>query len=101
MGQISQTWGEYTFGAFSTVDVSREVNMNGRAMSIKTPNCVSDMNTCVFKCLGGVTSCMTGYELSNCAPGSQAGANYGTSFGAPSGGCSSIPAGAKLQTVFS
>jgi len=101
-GQISNVWGEYTFnGLYSTVDVSREVNMNGNSMSIQTPNCLSDMNTCVFQCTGGATTCLTGYALVNCATGSQPGANYGTYAGAPSGGCGSIPAGAKLVTTLS
>lgn len=86
-GQVSETWGEFTFdGMYSTFDVSREVNMNGHDMSMETDGCTSDMDTCVFKCLEG-TTCMTGYELSNCATGSQDGASYGVYAGAPSGGC--------------
>lgn len=86
-GQISETWGEYTFdGTYSTFDVSREVNMEGHAMAIETDGCVSNMTTCVFQCLSG-TSCWQEYELSNCATGSQKGAEYGTYDGAASGGC--------------
>lgn len=83
-GQISNTWGEYTFaGEFSTFDVSRLPNMNGRDMSITGTECKSDMNTCVFTCDSGET-CMTGYNLLNC---SGAGAQSGTYDGAASGGC--------------
>lgn len=86
-GQIAETWGEFTFdGTYSTFDVSREVNMDGRAMSIETEGCTSNMTTCVFQCLSG-TSCWETYELSNCATGSQLGAEYGDYYGAPSGGC--------------
>jgi len=86
-GQISNTWGEYTFnGQFSTFDVSRLPNMAGHGMTISTDNCKSDMNTCVFTCQSGNT-CMTGYNLLNCATGSQPGASSGTYAGAPSGGC--------------
>jgi len=87
-GQISETWGEYTFdGQYSTFDVSREVNMDGRSMKIETEGCTSDMDTCVFQCTGDVASCWQDYELINCATGSQTGAEYGTYAGAASGGC--------------
>lgn len=86
-GQVSETWGEFTFdGQFSTFDVSREVNMQGRNMTIESSECVSDMDTCVFKCLSGDV-CTTGYELVNCATNSQKGAMTGTYNGAASGGC--------------
>jgi hypothetical protein len=101
-GQIFNTWGEYTLGgSYSTVDVSREVNMNGHGLEIQTPQCTTNMNTCVFVCSSG-TSCEFGYELQNCAIGSQAGANYGTanygSGSVPSGGCSGIGDSAELMT---
>lgn len=98
-GQISDTWGEGTFvPKYSVVDVSREVNLNGRSMSIVGPTCTSDMNTCVFKCGGGAVTCLTGYELVNCATGSQEGANFGTYNGAPSGGCGGMGDSANLKT---
>lgn len=97
-GQISDTWGEGTFNApYSVVDVSREVNMQGRNMKIVGPQCTSDMNTCVFKCKTG-NVCLTGYELVNCATGSQAGANFGWYDGAASGGCGGMGQGANLKT---
>jgi len=103
-GQVCNTWGEYTFaGAYSTVDVSREVNMSGKGMEIQTPQCVSNMNTCVFVCNSG-NSCEMGYSLLNCAVGSQPGANYGTAnYGGgpvPSGGCSGMGSSAALTTIF-
>lgn len=98
-GQIFDTWGEATFAPpYSVVDVSREVNMGGRSMAVVGPTCTTDMNTCVFRCLGGVNSCMYGYELHNCATGSQGGANYGTYEGAPSGGCGGMGNSANLKT---
>lgn len=107
-GQVLETWGEGTFNEqYSTVDVSREVNMVGRNMKIVTPNCYSDMNTCVFKCGAqtysdsGVPQCKDGYQLINCAPGSQVGANHGQDArygGADSGGCSGMGSKAKLTT---
>jgi len=100
-GQIGQTWGEYTFsGQYSTIDVSREVAMNGRGMSIETPQCVSDMTKCVFVCTDGSNSCLTAYTLENCAAGSQPGAQSGTYGGAASGGCSGLGDTAKLTTTF-
>jgi hypothetical protein len=85
-GQISNTWGEFTFNAPGVVDISREVNMAGHGMVINGPQCTTDMDTCVFVCSSGNT-CMTDYLLQNCDPGSQAGAQYGTFGGFPSGGC--------------
>lgn len=102
-GQVCNTWGEFTFAApYSTVDVSREVNMSGKGMEIQTPQCVSNMDTCVFVCDSG-NSCLTGYSLVNCAIGSQPGANYGTAnYGdgpVPSGGCSGMGDSAALTTI--
>jgi len=97
-GQVSNTWGEYTFvNSYSTFDVSREPNMSGNSISITGPQCVSDMKTCVFTCNAGNT-CMTGYSLTNCATGSQKGATYGTFGGAPSGGCAVGANTAALKT---
>jgi len=97
-GQISETWGEYTFSEEGVVDVSREVNMSGHSMSIVGPECTTDMSTCVFVCSSGNT-CLTGYELLDCAAGSQAGAQYGTYGGLPSGGCGGLGSGASLKTT--
>jgi hypothetical protein len=98
-GQVSDTWGEYTFSAMGVVDVSREPNMKGHKMSIVGPTCVSDMERCVFVCPNSDT-CMTGYELKNCDPASQPGAQYGLDYGAPSGGCGGLGDGAQLKTYF-
>jgi hypothetical protein len=99
-GQISNSWGEYTFSENGVVDVSREVNMNGHPMSIVGPTCTSNMDTCVFVCATG-TVCITNYLLLNCENGSQPGANYGTYGGIPSGGCGGMGSGAALTTTFS
>jgi len=99
-GQVSNTWGEYTFSEEGVVDVSREVNMNGHSMSIVGPQCTTDMEQCVFVCSEG-TVCTTGYELKNCENGSQPGANYGMYDGSPSGGCGGLGSAAALKTTFS
>ncbi|KAF2402945.1 hypothetical protein EJ06DRAFT_536456 [Trichodelitschia bisporula] len=101
-GQISETWGEYTFSnPWSTFDVSREVNMKGHVMSIEAPNCVSNFDKCVFVCDdASATSCITGYSLKNCATGSQPGAGAGTYAGAASGGCTGLGESAALKTYF-
>lgn len=98
-GQASNTWGEFTFGQWGVVDVSREVNMSGHPLSIVTPTCVTDMDTCVFVCSSG-NVCTFDYLLLNCENGSQAGANYGIHEGAPSGGCGNMGSGATLRTTF-
>jgi hypothetical protein len=101
MGQISQTWGEFTFaGEYTTIDVSREVNMAGRGMRIETPNCLSDMTHCVFVCTDGTNTCLDNYALQNCAIGSQVGANFGTYAGKDSGGCSGFGDTGNIKTFF-
>lgn len=100
-GQISETWGEFTFDdKHSTVDVSREVNMQARGMSIETEGCISNMTTCVFQCTDDAASCWYDYELVNCATGSQTGAEYGMYAGAASGGCLVGP-NKHVQTIIS
>ncbi len=99
-GQISNTWGEYTFSPEGVVDVSREVNMSGHSMSVVGPECTTDMSTCVFVCASGNT-CLTDYELLNCAAGSQSGAQYGTYGGLPSGGCGGMGSSATFKTTLS
>ena len=99
-GQVANTWGEFTMSDQGVVDVSREVNMGGKTMSIDTgKGCVSDMSRCVFVCDAG-NSCMTGYSLLNCDPSSQTGAKTGTYGGAASGGCGGMGSGTKLTTTF-
>jgi hypothetical protein len=59
-GGPKETWYEYTTGGdFPTFDVSREPNMKGVSISATAQNskCVSDMETCVFKCKNGSDSC--------------------------------------------
>ena len=88
MGQVGNTWGEYSFVSEGVVDVSREVLMSGHDMKIDNGGgCVADMNTCVFVCASG-DSCWLEYELQNCQ--GQPGAQSGYSYGAPSGGCGGI-----------
>jgi hypothetical protein len=100
-GQVCNVWGEYSFSPEGVVDVSMEPDMNGHGMEIVGPSCTSNMNTCVFQCTGGETSCEFGYELLNCTPGSQAGAQYGLFDGSPSGGCGWLGATtASLTTTF-
>jgi hypothetical protein len=98
-GQISNTWGEFTFGPYGIVDVSREVNMQGHVMSIVGPSCTTDMDTCVFVCATGDV-CVTDYILLNCEAGSQFGASNGFYEGAPSGGCGGMGSNATLTTTF-
>ncbi|RMZ86785.1 hypothetical protein DV736_g5987, partial [Chaetothyriales sp. CBS 134916] len=94
-GQIFNSWGEYTFNQYySTVDVSREPNMNGNNMTIVTPSCVSNMDTCVFVCKDGAISCWLDYELLNC----DAANGGGSDASAQNGGCNGITPGSQLKT---
>lgn len=101
-GQVYNTWGEFTTGAYATVDVSREVNMGGNSMSIQVGGCTSNMSKCVFTCNSGNTCGTAGsYSLTNCAAGSQTGATYGLDGGQPSGGCQGFNNGGKVTVTFS
>ncbi len=92
-GQIYNTWGEFTTGGdYATFDVSREVNMGGNTISMSSSTCTTNMDTCVYKCNSG-NSCETGYELVNCAAGSQISAN-------PGGGCMGISNGGEVTIWF-
>lgn len=99
-GQIANTWVEHTFsGDWSTIDVSREPNMNGDSMTVVTPGCVSDMDTCSFVCNNGATSCWEAgsYTLQNC----NAANGGGSDAAAMNGGCNGMPLGSKLYTYIS
>ncbi|KAK2616310.1 hypothetical protein QQS21_000744 [Conoideocrella luteorostrata] len=98
-GQIDNTWGEFTTGNYATVDISREVNMRGTSMSVRTSGgCVSDMNRCVFVCKSGDKCGESGsYTLQDCQPGSQPGANYWTDNVNASGGCQAWSNGGHLE----
>ncbi|ESZ98554.1 hypothetical protein SBOR_1086 [Sclerotinia borealis F-4128] len=101
-GQVHNTWGEFTTGAYATVDVSREVNMGGNAMSIQVSGCTSNMSKCVFTCKSGSTCGEAGtYSLANCAAESQTGATFGFAGGQPSGGCQGFNNGGKVSVTFS
>lgn len=99
-GQVSNIWGEYTFSPMGVVDVSRLPNMKGHEMSIVGPTCTSDMERCVFVCPDS-DICMYGYQLLNCDPASQPGAQYGLDYGAPTGGCGGLGESAQLKTYLS
>jgi len=103
MGQIFNTWGEFTLSPDGTVDVSMEVNMSGHPMSIDVGGtCVTDMERCVFQCVSG-NSCWLEYVLQNC--NSQKGAQDGKdASGNPTGGCGgigSLAEGKILRTTLS
>ncbi|MCJ1392782.1 hypothetical protein MMC18_005653 [Xylographa bjoerkii] len=99
MGQVSNTWGEYTHTTNGVVDVSMEPNMSGHGMSINNGGgCTTDMKTCVFQCTSG-NSCWQEYALVNCANDSQKGAQYGLDDGMPSGGCGNIGTHANGQIL--
>jgi hypothetical protein len=96
-GQVSNTWVEFTFGSWGTVDVSREVNMLGNPVSVVGSKCTSDMNQCVFTCKSGNTCFEAGsYQINNCGP-----QNGGQSDSAGMNGGCFMGAGASLTTTFS
>jgi len=97
-GQIQNTWVEYTYGQWGTVDISKEVTMSGHPVSCGNTHCMSDMSTCVFVCNGGANTCGTAgsYTLQNCGP--QNGGQSDTA--AMNGGCFIGP-NAQITTTFS
>lgn len=101
-GLIPNTWAEFTFApTYGVFDVSREVNSDGTAISMQGTQCLSDMQTCVFKCPAGQDSCETGYYLDNCqaAQGGGTGVDYAGNQGA-SGGCMMGADGESIDVTF-
>jgi hypothetical protein len=95
-GQVQNTWAEFTWGAYGTFDVSREVYMNGNSMSIVGSSCTANMNTCVFTCISGTTCFEAGtYKLNNCSPANGGGSDAA----AMNGGCT-VGSNAKVTTTF-
>jgi hypothetical protein len=96
-GQIGNTWGEFTTGDYGTYDVSREVFMGGHPLSISSSACTADMNSCVFTCTGGASTCGAAgtYQINNCS-----GAGKQTSADGMNGGCL-MGANAKVSVTFS
>jgi len=103
-GQLSNTWLEHTFsGDWTTVDVSREVNMAGHSISMtgtgpSGQSCTTDMTTCVFTCINGQDTCWEAgsYQLQNC----DAANGGGSDAAAMNGGCNNMPVGSTLSTIF-
>ncbi|KAM7198905.1 hypothetical protein V8F20_005972 [Naviculisporaceae sp. PSN 640] len=114
-GQVDNTFGEFSTGAWATIDVSRLVNMQGDGMSVtvmgsgktddeeRKPNgvCVSDLSTCVYACnegLGNTCGEEGTYSLLNCQgqPGS---VQSWDSDGNPTGGCQGWSWGGNINVV--
>jgi hypothetical protein len=91
-GQIYNTWGEFSVTQYSTIDVSREPWMLGNGLQIQpqSTGCRTNMNECVFVCKNNIDRCGAAgeYDLLNCDPNNNPGAQYGLANGQPSGGCS-------------
>jgi hypothetical protein len=100
-GGIDNTWWEATFGSTGAFDVSRNPNMNGNSISSKGSKCTSDMNTCVFKCSGGESSCTYGYDLYNCDASNGGGGGYDSVMQGTGGGCAMGSSSETVQVTFS
>lgn len=101
MGQISNTWLEFTFSPTGVVDVSREVDMGGDsiATTVGSNGCKSDMQTCSFQCVDGSNSCVDSYQLKNCDANSMPGAQSSST--GKDGGCGWLGASSEtIQAVF-
>lgn len=96
-GQVDNTWVEFTYGQYGTVDVSREVNMNGNSVSVVGATCTTDMNNCVFVCNSGTTcGAANSYTLKNCGP-----SNGGQSDAAAQNGGCFMGSNAMVTTTWS
>ncbi|KAI0022979.1 hypothetical protein F4780DRAFT_730939 [Xylariomycetidae sp. FL0641] len=104
-GYVFESWGEYTTGAYATVDHSMLPNTKGnpQTITVKDTGCVSDSTRCYFACIDeSVESCGYGkgeVKLVNCDPSSQPGANYGLFGGEPQGGCTGFSNGGEVDIV--
>jgi hypothetical protein len=101
-GGLHQTWAEVTFGNNGAFDVSRNVNMKGCNISMQGSKCLSDMNTCVFKCQDeSLESCEKGYKLLNCDAGNGGGGGYDPIMQGVGGGCAMDNQGERIKVSFS
>ncbi|KAF1832820.1 hypothetical protein BDW02DRAFT_624808 [Decorospora gaudefroyi] len=103
-GGLEQTWWEVTFGEWGCFDVSRNVNMNGNSIRAKGSKCVSDMDTCVYKCRdSGASSCEAGsdYDLFNCNASGGGGGGYDPIMAGTGGGCAMGSNGESVKVAFS
>ncbi|KAG9187572.1 hypothetical protein G6011_05443 [Alternaria panax] len=102
-GGVNNTWWEVTFGKDGAFDVSRNINMNGDSISSKGSKCVSDMETCVFKCKNGMDTCEKGtdYDLYNCNASGGGGGGYDVVMAGTGGGCSMGQDSETVKVVFS
>lgn len=102
-GGVDNTWWEVTMGPQGAFDVSRNVNMNGSNISSKGSKCTSDMDTCVFKCKNGMSSCEKGtdYDLFNCQSSNGGGGGYDPIMAGTGGGCSMGQNGEVIKVVLS
>jgi hypothetical protein len=99
-GGIDNTWYEATFGASGVFDISRVVNMNGNSVSARGSKCLSDMTSCVFKCIDlTVSSCQTGYDLFG-ETSAGCGGGYDPIMQGTGGGCSMGATGETVNVVF-
>jgi hypothetical protein len=101
-GGVDNTWWEVTFGQYGAFDVSRNVNMNGNTIASKGSKCVSDMETCVFKCKdSSLASCETGYDLYNCNAAGGGGGGYDVVMQGTGGGCNMDADGEHIKISLS
>ncbi|KAH4188043.1 hypothetical protein HBH42_154030 [Parastagonospora nodorum] len=98
-GGVDNTWAEVTFGQWGAFDVSRNVNMKGCNISMKGSKCLSDMETCVFKCNSG-DSCEKGYDLHNCNASNGGGGGYDVVMQGTGGGCAMASEGEWIKVTF-
>ena len=100
-GGVNNTWFEATFGKYGAFDISRNVNMNGDSISSKGSKCVSDMETCVFKCKNGLDTCEAGtdYDLYNCNASGGGGGGYDVKVAGTGGGCSMGESSEHIKVV--
>lgn len=102
-GQIYQTWGEFTSGNYATIDISREVNMDGDTIDILVSGgCQLENTKCAYVCYSGNTCGTAGsYELLDCLPGSQPNAAGAFVDGEWTGGCQGWSNSGLILAAFS
>lgn len=101
-GQIDNTFGEFSTGAYATLDVSRLVNMSGNSMTVVVQDqCVANMTRCVYSCFDGTQSCGEAgtYNLLGCrGPNAVESVDL---YGNPTGGCQGWSYGGHVEIVLS
>ncbi|ORY17507.1 hypothetical protein BCR34DRAFT_596977 [Clohesyomyces aquaticus] len=86
-GLLAQSWYEFNYKNQGKFDISFNPNMNGAHFTAKGSKCMSNQDTCVFKCKNDPDHCQYDYDLFNCSDANGGGGGFDVNMGGTGGGC--------------